>query len=284
MRHLHSFRSLCAGSLLAIAAAAAAPALAEEGKKIVFATGGDFAPYDMTKPDGTLYGFEIDLIEQVAERAGFEYEFRQLAWDGMMESLIAGKFDAIIYGVTINEERAQVVDFSLPYTSSYSAFVAAKDGVAIEGMEAAVDLSDAAVFDAATEQLATALAGKAVGVEAGSTQAKLLAVLAEKADVTVREYVGVPQTYQDLDAGRIDLVLVGETSAQDYVTQNPDAAVITGPQLSGAMLGSGFGIAVQKGNSELLEQINSGLIAMSADGSLSALAVQWFERDITPKY
>ncbi|KQU95496.1 hypothetical protein ASD12_23580 [Mesorhizobium sp. Root102] len=257
--------------------------LAQASKKYVFVTGGDFAPYDMTNPDGTFYGFEIDLLQQISKRAKFDYEIRQMAWDGMMQSLMDKKFDAIIYSVTITDERLKVVDFSLPYTSEASSFVASKgSGIKLPDTGGKVDLGqpEAQVF--IDSHVLPAFAGKAIGVEAGSTQLDFVQKYFGDKGIEIRQYVGVPQAYQDLQAGRVDAVVAAETSLADFVEKNKDTAEIVGPGYSGGMMGHGLGIVVQKGNSELLNPINAALKEMYADGSLKELTVKWFGRDLSP--
>ncbi|WP_024927611.1 MULTISPECIES: ABC transporter substrate-binding protein [unclassified Mesorhizobium] len=252
-------------------------------KKYVFVTGGDFAPYDMTNPDGTFYGFEIDLLQQISKRAKFDYEIRQMAWDGMMQSLMDKKFDAIIYSVTITDERLKVVDFSLPYTSEATSLVVSKgSGIKIPETGTNVNLAqpEAQVF--IDSHVLPAFKGKVIGAEAGSTQLDFAKKYFGDKGVEIRQYVGVPQAYQDLQAGRVDAVVAAETSTADFVEKNKDTAEVVGPGYSGGMMGHGLGIVVQKGNSELLNPINAALKEMYTDGSLKELTVKWFGRDLSP--
>ncbi|MBN9235683.1 hypothetical protein QV13_06745 [Mesorhizobium hungaricum] len=257
--------------------------LAQAQKKYVFVTGGDFAPYDMTKPDGTFYGFEIDLLQEISKRTKFEYEVRQMAWDGMMQSLMDGKFDAIIYSVTITDERLKVVDFSLPYTSDATSFVVSKEsGIKVPDTGGNVNLAkpEAQVF--IDSQVVPAFKGKVIGVEAGSTQLDFVKKYFGDKGVEIRQYVGVPQAYQDLQAGRVDAVVAAETSTADFVAKNKDTAEVVGPGYSGGPVGDGMGIVVQKGNSKLLNPINAAIKEMYTDGSLKKLTVKWFGRDLSP--
>lgn len=253
-------------------------------KKYVFVTGGDYPPYDLTKPDGTFDGYEIDLLKEIAKRANFDYEIRQMAWDGMLQSLMDGKFDAVIYGVTITDDRLKVVDFSLPYTSEVTSFVTLKDsGIKLPSDPERVDISKDDGKSFVSSQIVPALKGKVVGVEAGSTQLDFVQGYLGKNGVEVRQYVGVPQAYQDLLTGRVDAVAVAETNAADFVGKN-ESAEIVGPAFTGGVLGFGLGIAVHKGNSELLNPINDALRSANADGTLVTLTKKWFGRDLSPKY
>lgn len=275
------FVKLVAAATISVAIPSAA--FSESPKKYVFVTGGDFAPYDMTKPDGTFYGFEIDLLNELAKRGKFDFEMRQMAWDGMMQSLMDGKFDAIIYSVTITDERLKVVDFSLPYTSETSSFAVLKDaGITIPTTDAKVNISEEAGKQFLESQVVPALKGKTIGAEAGSTQLNFVQQFLEPNGVEIRQYVGLPQAYQDLASGRLDAVVAADTSLADFVEKNKDTAEIAGPGYTGGTLGFGPGIVVRKGDAALLGPINDGLKQMTADGSLSELTKKWFGRDLSP--
>lgn len=272
--------------IMAAALAGAVPALAyaQDAKKYVFVTGGDYAPYDMTNPDGTFSGYEIDLLKELARLGKFDYEIRQMAWDGMMQSLMDGKFDAIIYSVSITDERLKVVDFSLPYTSEITAFAVLKDGgISIPTEPAGMSVGEDAGKVFVAEKVVPALKGKTVGAEAGSTQLAFAQKFLEPQGVEIRQYVGLPQAYQDLINGRVDAVIAANTSLADFVEANKDTAEIVGPGFKGGEFGLGAGIVVRKGDTALLNPINDGLKQMTADGSLAELAKKWFGRDVSPK-
>lgn len=276
------FLKLIAAAAIAVTVPAAA--YSQDAKKYVFVTGGDFAPYDMTNPDGTFYGFEIDLLQELAKRGKFDYEIRQMAWDGMMQSLMDGKFDAIIYSVTITDERLKVVDFSLPYTSEASSFAVLREsGIAITGRSEKMNIGEEVSKKFIADQVVPALTGKTVGAEAGSTQLAFVQKFLEPQGVEIRQYVGLPQAYQDLASGRVDAVVAAETSLADFVSNNKETADIIGPGYVGGELGLGPGIVVRKGDAALLNPINDGLKQMTADGSLSELTKKWFGRDLSPK-
>lgn len=276
------FLTLIAAAL--IAGALPSASFSQDTKKYVFVTGGDFAPYDMTNPDGTFYGFEIDLLKEIARRGKFDYEIRQMAWDGMMQSLMDGKFDAIIYSVTITDARLKVVDFSLPYTSEATSFTVLKEsGIKIPNGTEKINVSQEEGKKFISDQVVPALKGKTVGAEAGSTQLAFIQQYLEPQGVEIRQYVGVPQAYQDLASGRVDAVVAADTSLADFVGKNKETAEIVGPGYVGGELGLGPGIVVRKGDIALLNPINDGLKQMTEDGSLAELTKKWFGRNLSPK-
>ncbi|MBD9529780.1 MULTISPECIES: transporter substrate-binding domain-containing protein [Paracoccus] len=274
---------LRAGLAAAATLATGAPLLAQ-GKKLVFATEGAFPPFNMTKPDGTLYGFEMDMLAEIAKRAGFEYELIAQAWDGMIQGLIDGKYDAVIDSVTITAKRLEVVDFSLPYTTGGSTFAVMKEsGIALPGTGTSINLDDAAATDAAIAQIAAVLEGKTVGVHVSTIQADFLDKYLAPRGITIRTYPNGPDVYQDLSNGRLDAAMASATNIAAFLEKNAETATATGPAFSGGVMGKGAAIVVQKGKGELADKLSAALQSMSDDGTLAALSNQWFGINVTPK-
>lgn len=270
--------------LAASATLATGAPLSAQGKKLVFATEGAFPPFNMTKPDGTLYGFEMDMLAEIAKRAGFDYELISQAWDGMIQGLVDGKYDAVIDAVTITAKRLEVVDFSLPYTTGGSTFaVMADSGLELPGDGTAVDLDDEAATEAAVAAIAAELAGKTVGVHVSTIQADFLEKYLAPRGVKIRTYPNGPDVYQDLSNGRLDAAMASTTNIAAFLKKNADTAKATGPAFAGGLMGRGAAFVVQKGNAELADKISAALKSMSDDGTLAAMSQQWFGLNVTPK-
>ena len=119
---------LGAAAAVALSAALASPVEAKEWKKVVIATEGAYAPYNLVRPDGKLDGYEIELAANLCKRVNLECTFIATEWNGVIPGLIAGKYDAIMDGMSITPKRLEVIDFSLPYTQSPTTFAVMKDG------------------------------------------------------------------------------------------------------------------------------------------------------------
>lgn len=270
-------------SLAAAAALAAGPVLAQS-KKLVFATEGAYPPFNMTRPDGTLDGFELEMLAEIAKRAGFDYEPISQAWDGMIQGLVDGKYDAVIDAVTITEKRLAVVDFSLPYTTGGSTFAVMKEaGIELPESGVPVDLDDAATTDAAIAALVAALEGKTVGVQVSTIQSDFLDKYLVPKGITVRTYQNGPDVYQDLMNGRLDVAMAAVTNIAAFLQKNAETAMTTGPNFKGGIMGAGAAIAVQKGNQELADKLSAALKSMSDDGTLETMSQKWFGLNVTPK-
>jgi octopine/nopaline transport system substrate-binding protein len=167
---------LAAATAVALTALLAPPAQAKEWKKVVIATEGAFAPFNMVRPDGKLDGFEIELAANICPRINLECTFIATDWNGVIPGLLAGKYDAIMDGMSITPKRLEVIDFSLPYTQAPSTFAVLKSGPLANLPDTGkhVSLDDKAATDAAVKDLAPALKGHIVGVQVSTIQADVL--------------------------------------------------------------------------------------------------------------
>jgi octopine/nopaline transport system substrate-binding protein len=272
-------------SLAATAGLLTAPQslFAQARRTYTFATEGAYPPFNMTSANGEITGFEIDLITEVAKRAGFDFKVVSQAWDGMIQGLADGKYDGVIDAVTITDKRLEVVDFSLPYTTGGSTFAVLKDsGIELAGTGTFVDLADAKATDDTVGAIAKVLAGKTVGVQVATIQATFLNQYLAGKDVTIRTYQSGPDVYQDLINGRTDACMAAVTNVAAFLQKNADKAMATGPSFKGGVMGSGSAVAVKKGDDELKKMVSASLKAMSDDGTLAEMSKKWFGLVVTP--
>ena len=101
--------------------------LAKDWKTVVIGMEGAYEPWNLTDSSGKIVGFEPDLVMDLCKRAGVECKIIAQDWDGMIPGLKAGKFDVIMDGMSITDERKKEIDFSKPYAVSPGAFLAPKD-------------------------------------------------------------------------------------------------------------------------------------------------------------
>src|ERR1700687_2244603 len=122
-----SLKALCRGAALAAGFALPPAALAKDWKTVVIGMEGAYEPYNLTDASGKIVGFEPDLVLDLCKRMKVECKIIAQDWDGMIPGLQAGKFDVIMDGMSITEERMKEIDFSKPYAASPGAFMAPKD-------------------------------------------------------------------------------------------------------------------------------------------------------------
>lgn len=202
------------------------------------------------------------LLNKVKERGtlakhlGVEASLKPTKWDGMLASLDSKRIDVVINQVTISDERKKKYDFSTPYT--------------ISGIQALVKKGNEGTIKTADD-----LKGKKVGVGLGTNYEEWLRQNVQGVDV--RTYDDDPTKYQDLRVGRIDAILVDRLAALDLVKKTNDTLAVTGEAFSRQE----SGVALRKGNEDLLKAVNDAIAEMQKDGTLQALSEKWFGADVT---
>ena len=278
-------KSVVVGASLAAALATAPAAFAKEWKTVVIGMEGAYDPYNLTDSSGKIVGFEVDLANDLCKRVGVECKIIAQDWDGMIPGLKAGKFDVIMDGMSITEERKKEIDFSKPYAAPPAAFMAAKDSPVAKalGPGKVVNTSkDPAAGDAAIKAVQAALKGKTIGVQVSTTHANFAnKYLKDIADV--KEYKTTDDRDLDLKSGRIDAAL-DDYPAIATALDKPDAKdfAIVGPEFIGDVFGVGVGMGLRKSDADLTARFDKALDAAFADGSVKKYSMQWFKIDTTP--
>jgi len=269
-------------SLLVLAGAASA----KDWKTVVIGMEGAYEPYNLTDPSGKIVGFEPDIAMDVCARMKVECKIIAQDWDGMIPGLQAGKFDVIMDGMSITDERKQQIDFSIPYTQTPAAFATAKSSPLAKEVDngKAINLSaDKAKGDAAIKALQAALKGKTIGVQVSTTHATFAGEVF-KGVATVKEYKTTDERDLDLKSGRIDAILddqptiaamLGKDDAKDYA--------MFGPEFTGGAFGVGAGMGIRKTDADLTAKFDGALKAAFADGSIKKYSMKWFKIDTTPR-
>ncbi|MBI3796531.1 MAG: ABC transporter permease subunit, partial [Deltaproteobacteria bacterium] len=207
------------------------------------------APYvfqDPTNPT-TLVGFEVDLVDALAAELGMTPEFVQNQWDGLIPGLNRGEYDLAINGIEITPDRSQEVAFSQPYYLTFEQLTVRQGTV---GLTALTDCH-----------------GKIVGTLQASLAERLLRA---EGDVDIRTYEDEVSAYQDLTLGRLDAVLLDYPIALYYAAPNPYLAQVGDPIGRVA-----YGIAMRKGDIELVEQINAAYARLVAKGIWAQILAKW---------
>jgi polar amino acid transport system substrate-binding protein len=222
-------------------------------KEIVFAVDATWPPMEMIDEKRQIVGYSIDYKNAAAKEAGFTPVFRNTAWDGIFAGLAAGNYDAILSSVSITEERKKAMDFSIPYYEVKQGLVVAKDSPA-------KTLED--------------LQGKTVGAQIGTTG---YFAIQKVAGVNARSYDEIGLAMQDLYNGRIDGVVCDDPVAAQYALNEPRFAErLHLVSVIDADEPEYYGVAVNKGNKEILDLINKGIQAVKDKGIEDELKKKWF--------
>ncbi len=218
---------------------------------ITIATDATWPPMEYIDENSNLVGFDIDLINAIAEEAGLTIELKNTAWDGIFAGLANGAYDAIISSVTITEERKGAMLFSDPYVNAGQVLIVKKEATGINGMDD--------------------MAGLKVGAQNGTTGDF---AIEEYPEIKRMAYDEIGLAVEDLMNGNIDGVVCDSITASDFVLNNENyasALKIAGEPFTEEYLG----IAVQKSKPELVEKINAGLAAVIASGKMDELVGKW---------
>jgi octopine/nopaline transport system substrate-binding protein len=268
-------------SLLVLAGAASA----KDWKTVVIGMEGAYEPYNLTDPSGKIIGFEPDVAIDVCARMKVECKIIAQDWDGMIPGLQAGKFDVIMDGMSITDERKKQIDFSVPYADVPAALATAKASplTKLAGAGKLVNFDKDKAGGAATlKALKEALKGKTIGVQVSTTHATF-AGNNLKDVATIKEYKTTDERDLDLKSGRIDAVLDDETEVAAMLGKD-DAKDFTefGPHLTGGDFGIGVGMGLRKADADLTAKFDKAIKAAFADGSIKKYSLKWFKIDTTP--
>ena len=254
-------------------------------KSIRIGTEGAYPPWNNLNSAGELEGAEIDFGNEACARMGVDCEWVTQDWDGIIPALLQGKYDIIIAGMSITEERKEKVNFTNGYMTDGARFAVLKDsGLAdlnIAGM-AKVNLNNAGGKEqAAIGQLIAAMNGSTVCVQSSTIHQNFLEKHMSGA-VKVKLYQAVDDHNLDLAAGRCDAILADVGSIIDFMESDGGVDVaFTGPTFSGGVFGDGVGGAVRKEDTDIVEMWNKVIAEMSADGTTAEITKKWFGRDIS---
>jgi polar amino acid transport system substrate-binding protein len=230
---------------LAVLAVAFAGCTASDAPSAEYTVGIDvpYPPFSYIDEQGNPTGFDVDSMKWIAADQGFEVEFQQVAWDGIIPALQAGKIDIIYSGMTITPERAEKVSFSNPYWTVNQDVVANEDS--------AVTIDDV-------------LAGNAtIGTQRGCTAAvwveENLVGKGLMPEEDLKLYDNTPLAVNDLTSGRVDVVMYDDLVLKDIIEGK---AV---KKIGFVETREDFGIALRQDETELLEKINAGLANLQND-------------------
>jgi polar amino acid transport system substrate-binding protein len=246
---LISFVVLAVASLLLVGCKKKEEAAGE--MNIVIATDATWPPMEMVDENKEIVGFDIDLMKAAAEAGGFTVEFQNTAWDGIFAGLAAGEYDAVMSSVTITEERKETMDFSVPYINAGQILVVPQ---ATSGVSTLADLK-----------------GKSVGAQIGTTGSF---EVEKVSGVELRTYDEIGLAFEDLANGRIAAVVADTPVAADFALMNPNykgKMKIVGEPFTEEY----YGVAVKKGNKEILDAINKGFNAVLDTDTYAKIEDVW---------
>ena len=209
-------------------------------------TEGAYPPYNFVNDAGEIDGFERELGDKLCEVAGLECTWVKNDWDSIIPNLVSGNYDTIIAGMSITEERDQVIDFTEEYfpadPSAYVSLSSADDSV-VNGVIAA---------------------------QTGTVQASYIA----SSGATLVEFKTPDETIAAVRSGEADAVLADDAFLKKFVDESGGELKFVGSKVP---IGGGIGIGIRETDGELKAKLNTAIQSMKSDGSLNSLIAKWFD-------
>jgi polar amino acid transport system substrate-binding protein len=229
---------------------ASAPAPA---KVYVVGTDAAYAPFESQNEKGEIVGFDIEVTQAIAQKAGIEVKFVNTPWEGIFNALGQGDRDMVVSAVTINDERKQTMDFTDPYFD-------AQQLIAVRENSKVAKFAD--------------LKRLKVGVQTGTTGDEAVTKLLGKTNTNIKRFESTPLALKELESGGVDAVVADNGVVIHYVANNPGGKFKT--VADAEFVPEQYGIAVKKGNTELLAKLNKGLADIKADGTYDRIYAKYF--------
>ena len=236
-------------------AVASAPAAAP-ARVYVVGTDAAYAPFESQNEKAEIVGFDVEIVQAVAKKAGIEVKFVNTPWEGIFNALGQGDRDMVVSAVTITAERKQTMDFSEPYFD-------AQQLIAVKESSKVAKFAD--------------LKKLKVGVQTGTTGDEAVSKLMGKTNASIKRFESTPLALKELEAGGVDAVVADNGVIIHYVANNPGGKF---KQVADKeFVPEQYGIALKKGNAELLDKVNKGLAEVKADGTYAAIYKKYFGMD-----
>jgi polar amino acid transport system substrate-binding protein len=233
---------------------ASAPAPAPAPAKVyVVGTDAAYAPFESQNEKAEIVGFDIEVVQAVAKKAGIEIKLVNTPWEGIFNALGQGDRDLVVSAVTITAERRQTMDFSDPYFD-------AQQLIAVKESSKIAKFAD--------------LKKLKVGVQTGTTGDEAVSKLLGKTSANIKRFESTPLALKELESGGVDAVVADNGVIIHYVANNPGGKFKTVADKE--FVPEQYGIALKKGNAELLALVNKGLADIRADGTYDAIFTKYF--------
>lgn len=222
-----------------------------------------YPPFSFKTAEGELAGFDYDIGNALCAQMQVKCQWIEQEYDGLIPSLKVRKIDAALSSITITEERRRSVDFTHKYYFTPGRLV----------------MKEGAQLDDSFSQLA----GKRIGVQRGATADRFASAVLAKAGAEVVRYTSQDEIYLDLVAGRLDATFADSIPLQTGFLDTPRGKgyAFVGPEFKDPKyFGEGAGIAVRKGDAELVGKLNAAIDAIRADGTYKRIEGKYFKSDI----
>ena len=233
---------------LLIASVIAFATFSTQAKDLTFAMEPSYPPFETTNEKGEIIGFDVDIANAICKEIQANCSFKSLSFDGLVQAVKQKRIDGVISAMDITEARSKQVLFSDAYYDSSASFIALKGKA---------DLNTA----------------KNVGVQNGTTFKQY--VVAEAKQYAPKAYNSIQDSILDLKNGRIDLIFGDTAVLADMLSKETDLTFVGEKVTNQKYFGNGLGIAINKGNKDLVDELNKGLATIKANGEYQKIYDKW---------
>ncbi len=250
-------------TVVLLAGTATAPVAAKAWRTVRISTDATYPPFESIDARGEIVGWEIDYGKALCARMQVTCTFQNQDWDGIIPSLLGGRFDVILSGMSVTPARQKMVMFSDLYYAAPPVFVGSAAGKSN-------DVSPAA------------LKGKAIGAQSSTIFADYLAKYYKDSDIKLYPTGDEPNI--DLASGRLDYVVNDSVAEESFIEKSGDGCcrIVAMIKRDPAIFGPGVGAAFRKEDTDLCAMFNQAIAALFADGTYDRLAKQYFKVDVRP--
>lgn len=215
----------------------------KESNELIVGTEAGFAPYEYMDGDKVV-GIDMDIAQAIADDMGKKLVIKNMEFDGALMAVQNGKVDFVAAGVSVDPEREKLMDFSTDYVNSTEVVVVNKANPTVAGMD---DLND-----------------KIVGVQQGNIADFWVSNDDNVKPSEVKRYTKFVQAAEDLKNGKIDCIVMDQYPAEQLVESSGDTLVA----LDGVLFEDKYAIAIKKGNTEMLDQVNATIERLIEEGKI----------------
>lgn len=240
--------------MLAIVAATGLSACGSDDPNVIkVGTEGTYSPFSYQGSDGKLTGYDIEVVQAVADKLGKKVEFVQTPWDAIFAGLESKRFDLVANQVTVNDERKAKYSLSQPYTTSEGVIVTRSDN---NGITTLADLNGKTCAQSATSNWSKVATGAGAKVEAVE---------------------GFVQAIQLLKNGRVDATVNDTLAVAEYTKKTGDTSV----KVSGKTGETSHQAFAARKDDALVAEVNKALDQLRAEGKLAQISEKYFGTDIS---
>ncbi len=225
------------------------------GRTLIIGSDTAYPPMEFINDDREIVGFDVDMMNAIAELVNAEVQFETANFDAIFAALAGGEYDLVVSAVSVTEERDEIIDFSEPYLSVGQVLAVQEENTEIISVD---DLSE----------------GVIVGVQRGTT-GEQAALDAGIPDSDIRRYDTIDLAFQDLATGAVDAVIADGPPTAQYTEELAGLKAVGGPFTT-----EDYAIALQEGDAELQEAVNAALNQLKENGILEELMEKWNLQDV----